>query len=96
MSLLDRALAAIRTRRVQAHNLGFTLVGVVGSVARGEEGPDSDVDIAYDVIGRASLLGLARLHIDLVDDLSRPVDLVDMSRVRPRMARELERDLIRA
>ena len=96
MSLLDQALQAIRRRRDLARSLGFDLVGVVGSVARGEASASSDIDVAYTVIGRASLLDLAGLHLELGDELGRKVDLVDISRVRPRMARELERDLVRA
>lgn len=69
---------------------------MVGSVARGEERPDSDVDVAYDVVGRASLLGLARIVIDLQDALGREVGVIDISRVGSAMRREIERDLVRA
>ena len=96
MSLLEEALEAVRRRRPQAAALGFDLQGVVGSVARGEARPDSDVDVVYEVAGPASLLALAHLHLGLVDDLGRPVDLIDLRQVRPRMAKELVRDLVRA
>jgi len=94
--LLDRALAAIRAERAKARALGFELIGVVGSVARGEERADSDVDVAYDVVGRASLLGLARVVVDLEDALQREIGVIDLSQVRPMMRDELERDLVRA
>lgn len=96
MSLLDRALDAIRARRPAARALGIELVGVVGSVARGEASVRSDVDVAYEVVGPASLLDLAGLHLDLSDELGRRVDMVDLRRVRPRMVRDLARDLVRA
>lgn len=94
--LLQKTLTAIRDERARALELGFELIGVVGSVARGEAGPESDVDVAYDVVGRASLFGLARIVNTLEDALDRDVDVVDLSQVRPFMREELERDLVRA
>ena len=72
------------------------LLGVVGSVARGEDRPDSDIDVAYDVVGRSSLLALARASLDLEADLNRTIDLVDISRVEPDLRLDLERDLVPA
>lgn len=94
--LLDRALEAIRARREQALARGIELIGVVGSTARGEEGPDSDVDVVYDVVGRSSLLALSRAMLDLEADLARKVDLVDISRVPDDVRLAFERDLVRA
>ena len=99
MALLDQALEAIRRERPAAAQLGFELIGVVGSVARGEERPESDVDVAYDVIEgrRASLLGLARIVLDLEAALGRAIGPIDLSQVRDRYwLEELNRDLVRA
>ena len=93
---LDEALAAIRGRREAMRARGIELIGVVGSVARGEDRPDSDVDVAYDVVGRASLLDVARAMLDLESDLGRKVDMVDISHAKPRLRRYFERDLVRA
>lgn len=94
--LLEQALASIRAHRPALRARGIELLGVVGSVARGQERPDSDVDVAYDVVGRSSLLALARASIDLEADLQRSIDLVDISRVEPELRHEFERDLVPA
>lgn len=94
--LLDRALAELRARREDARCKGIELIGVIGSVARGEDRPDSDVDVAYDVVGPASLLTLGGLLMDLQDALGRRVDMVDISMVRESRRRSMERDLVRA
>ena len=96
MSLLDEALEAIRRERPKARERGVELIGVVGSVARGENGPESDVDVAYDIVGRASLLDVARAMNALQDLLSRRVDMVDISVAKPRLKVAFERDLVRA
>ncbi|MGZ8362296.1 MAG: nucleotidyltransferase family protein [Caulobacteraceae bacterium] len=93
--LLDRALTAARARRRAAREKGIELIGVFGSVARGEEGEKSDVDFAYDIVGRASLLDLGGLLMDLRRDLSRKVDLVDISEAKPSLREAIERDLVR-
>ena len=94
--LLDRALAAIRARRAAARDRGVELLGVVGSVARDEAGPESDVDIAYAIVGKPSLFDLGGILMDMQDDLQRRVDLVDIARVKPAFREDVERDLVRA
>lgn len=83
-SLLDTVLETIRTRRddIEAR-YGIRLLGVVGSVARGEERPDSDVDVFADVTGTPSLLTVARAQNELEDLLGHPVDLVLKDELRP-------------
>ncbi|WP_397403683.1 nucleotidyltransferase family protein [Phenylobacterium sp.] len=95
-ALLEQALAAIRAHREEARASGLDLIGVIGSVARGDARPDSDVDIVYAVVGHASLLDLGGLQMDLQDQLRRPVDMVDLNQVRPRVRAIMERDLVLA
>ena len=60
---------------------GLTRIGIFGSVARGEQSSDSDVDVCYE--GKApSLLTLDRIQCDLEKLFGCPVDLV---RVRENM-----------
>ena len=53
-------------------------VDVFGSVARGEAGPDSDLDVLVEFVpgARASLLEMGAIREDLEDALGRPVDVV--------------------
>lgn len=94
--LLDRALAVIRAHRADARGRGVDLLGVIGSVARGDAGPESDVDVAYAIIGKPSLFDLGGILMDLQDDLQRRVDFVDVNRVKLRFKSAIERDLVRA
>ena len=50
---------------------------VFGSVARGEAGPDSDVDFLVEMEAGRSLFDLARLTVELEDLLLREVDIVE-------------------
>ena len=54
---------------------GLTRIGIFGSVARGEQSSDSDVDVCYN--GKApSLLTLDHIQCDLEKLFGCPVDLV--------------------
>jgi uncharacterized protein len=71
------------------------LLGVFGSVARGEDGPESDIDLLVELPDRMGLIGLARLERDLEAALGAAVDLVPERDLRPRVRASVERDLIR-
>lgn len=64
---------------------GATNVRVFGSFARGEAGPDSDVDFLIDLEPGRSLLDMSGLLIDLQDLLGRKVDLGTDRSLRPRI-----------
>jgi uncharacterized protein len=55
---------------------GARNVRVFGSVARGETGPESDVDFLVDLDPDRTLLDLGGLLMDLQDLLGRKVDMV--------------------
>jgi uncharacterized protein len=59
------------SRRATAHGQC-----VIGSLARGEAGAGSDLDVLVDMDGGASLLTMAALQNDLEDLLGRPVHVV--------------------
>jgi hypothetical protein len=84
---LGRRLARSR-RRVHdiAAAYGLSNVRVFGSVARGEDGPDSDVDLLVDVAPGVGLLRLARCTRDLEKLLDARVDLVPASDLKPGVA----------
>jgi predicted nucleotidyltransferase len=54
---------------------GATNVRVFGSVARGTDGPDSDLDLLVDVTGETSSWFPAGLMVDLEDLLGVEVDV---------------------
>ena len=65
-----------------ARRRGARDVRVFGSVARGEERPDSDVDLLVTLEPGRTLLDLARLELELEDLLGRPVDVVTAEGLR--------------
>jgi len=91
---LDQVLQVLRREQSRARAVGVELVGVVGSVARGEAGPDSDVDVVYDVTGQPSLFDLGGLMADLEDALGRKVDLVGRRAMKPERWIWMSRDLV--
>lgn len=94
-SLLDTVLETIRARRDEIEaRYGIRLLGVVGSVARGEERENSDVDVIIDIVGQPSLFSLSDVMFELGTALGRRVDLVDRETMRPSARAYLERDLV--
>lgn len=75
-------------KKYGAHN-----VRVFGSVARGDAGPESDVDLLVDFEPGRSLLQHASLLVELEDLLELKVDVVTESGLRPQVR---ERVLIEA
>lgn len=90
-TMLDRVLGRQRDAIVAAADKhGMSNVRVFGSVARGEDGPESDVDLLVDLAPEVSLFDLARLEVELTDLLGRPVDVVPARMLKPRVARTVE------
>jgi len=96
-ALLDTVLEAIRAHRddIEAR-YGIRLLGVVGSVARGEESAASDVDIFAEIAGRPTLFTIADAQILLETDLGRPIDLVLREELRPAALSYMTQDLVLA
>jgi predicted nucleotidyltransferase len=71
---------------------GARNVRVFGSVARGEERPDSDVDFLVEMAPGRSLLDVGGLQMDLQERLGQRVDVVTRKglkrRLMPRVLRE--------
>jgi predicted nucleotidyltransferase/DNA-binding XRE family transcriptional regulator len=71
-----------------------TNLRVFGSVARGEDRPDSDVDLLVDMPPDMGLLGLGRVQAELEAILGAKVDLVPASDLKPEARARAERDLV--
>lgn len=70
---------------------GFARLEVFGSVARGEEGDGSDVDVRYDLLpGRHLTWEVVDAADDLAAILGRPVDLVSRQAVHPLLRDRIE------
>jgi predicted nucleotidyltransferase len=91
---LPEVLEVLRARREEARAIGIELVGVVGSLARGEARPDSDVDVVFDPAAGFDYWRLGAFITRLGTIFERPVDLVDRQMMRPERWAWMSRDLI--
>ena len=98
-----RRLSGPVGRRVRRHRQdlvaaaaahGVSNLRVFGSVARGEDHPDSDVDLLADFPPGLSLSRLGRLEADLEAILGTRVDLIPAADLKPGVRQRVEPDLI--
>ena len=90
-TMLNRVLGRQRDAIVAAAaEHGMSNVRVFGSVARGEDGPESDVDLLVDLAPGVSLFDLGRVQVVLEQILERPVDVVPARMLKPRVAATVE------
>ncbi len=70
-------------------------LGLFGSLARNEAGPQSDVDLLVQFAGRATFDQYMSLRLYLEDLLGCRVDLVTRSALRPRLRAQVDAELVR-
>jgi uncharacterized protein len=73
---------------------GITHLRVFGSVARGEDRPDSDVDLLADIPEGVGLLELGRAREEMERILKTRVDLVPVGDLKPEVAKRVTKDLV--
>lgn len=88
MTLESLRLSAADIKVLAAHR-GASNIRVFGSVARGEAGPSSDVDLLVDLDPDRSLFDLGGLLMDLADLLGTEVDIVTEASLKPRVRRRV-------
>lgn len=94
--VLEEVLETLRARQDAVRQNKFRIVGVFGSVARGEARPDSDVDIVIEALDPgASLFDMGGVWSELNEALGRVVSLVELDPLPPRFRAAVERDLVR-
>jgi predicted nucleotidyltransferase len=93
---LDIVRSQLAAQEAELRRRGVRHLAVFGSVARGEDRADSDVDIAVEIEeGHAfSLIRMEEARLLLEDALHRPVDLGEIVSFRPRVRAAFERDRI--
>ena len=68
-------------------------IGIFGSVARGENMKNSDIDILYQLKDAVGLFNLVRIKNSLEERLSKKVDLVSEKSVHPKLKPYIMNDL---
>jgi uncharacterized protein len=91
VQILDR----LRAEAAALQKRGVEAMGLYGSVARGDNRLDSDVDLLLSLRPHSlSLFDLVQLQLDLERLLNRRVDLTTTPLSNPFLTKEIERDLI--
>jgi predicted nucleotidyltransferase len=92
----EQAIRTLKAHEAELRALGVQRLSLFGSLARGEAGPESDVDIAAE-FNREMRVGMFRfveINDRLREMLGTAVDLVGEPARRPRMQAEIDRDRI--
>ncbi len=91
-----RFLALLRRHEQELRGRGLTRLALFGSAARGDLGPESDVDLLIEVdpACRFGLFAFLDLKADLAAILGRPVDLAFPDALRPRLREAVLRDAV--
>jgi uncharacterized protein len=92
---VGRRVRRLRRELVEAATAhGVQNLRVFGSVARGEDRPDSDLDLLADLPSGMGLLGLGRVEAELEAIVGARVDLVPADTLKPGVSERVERDLV--
>jgi len=92
---LGRRVRDARSRlKAAAAAHGASNLAVFGSVARGQESVDSDVDLLADLPEDMGLFGLGRLQSDLAAILGTRADLVPEANLKPGMREAVRADRV--
>jgi uncharacterized protein len=91
---IQQILKAQKPYLVQTY--GITEIGVFGSYVRGEQRPDSDVDILIELArpARISLIGLVELECHLSDLLGVKADLAIKKNLRKRIGSRILSEVV--
>jgi predicted nucleotidyltransferase len=72
---------------------GVRKVAVFGSYVRGEEKPESDIDIIVEFSERKSLLQLVKIERELSEELGIKVDLLTEKSISPYLIDTIKREM---
>ncbi len=90
----DDVIAILRAHEAELRAAGIRHVSLFGSVARGDAGPDSDVDLVVELDreARIDLIRLVGLEREIGELLGRTVDLLPEPIEKARLRANIERD----
>jgi predicted nucleotidyltransferase len=97
MKTLDEITDILHCQKLYlAERYGVTEVGVFGSYVRGDQHPDSDIDVLVELEepSRISLLGLVELEYYLSDLLGAEVDVAIKKNLRKRVGRRILSEVV--
>lgn len=90
----DAIISLIRANRSRLDELHVKSLALFGSVARGDERPDSDLDLLVEFNVLPTFGGYFDLKEYLEELVGRPVDLVIQGDLKPRVRPNVEKEAI--
>ncbi len=80
-----------------AKECGIQIIGLVGSVAREQAKPESDLDIVYDrlLTRRVTLMDISRASRLIALKIGQEIDLIGWAAVKPHYRQFMSKDLVR-
>jgi uncharacterized protein len=102
-SRLFKAIGAIKSIQIELKDLGINHVGIFGSTARGEDSPESDIDILIDI--DVNRIGDILDYIDITEHIKKVindycsdvgVDIADYASLKSKIKANAEQDVIYA
>ncbi len=90
----EQILALLAKHRADLDRYDVRSLALFGSVVRGEQKPESDIDLLVEFEGPATFDGYMELKFYLEDLLGKPVDLVTQKALRPQLRPRIERELV--
>ncbi len=96
--LAEHVIATLRAHEAELRQAGIRRLSLFGSVARGDAGADSDVDLAAELDPEAGigLFALGALERRLAELVGRKVDLLPEPVEKQRLRANIDRDRRRA
>jgi uncharacterized protein len=96
--ILDHVVGVLRAQQAVLARMSVLHAAVFGSVARGDNRDDSDVDVMVEVDPAkvATIFDLGEVQQSLEEWLGRPVDVARRDRLRPHVAAEAEQEAVNA
>jgi|ERR1700744_3781049 predicted nucleotidyltransferase len=94
----ERALATLRLNETALRSRGIAHAALFGSVARGDNRPDSDIDILveFDPAARVTIFDYVAIKEYVAGLFEGPVDVIDREGLKPHLRSSSDRDAIYA
>lgn len=90
----EKILSTLKSHIKDFKRFHVASLAIFGSVARDDDGPDSDVDVLVRFEGQATFDLYMELKFYLEDLCKRKVDLVSEKALKPNLKKYIERDLV--
>ncbi|HYI04890.1 MAG TPA: nucleotidyltransferase family protein [Reyranella sp.] len=94
----DQIIATLKAAEPELRKRGIRHAALFGSVARGEERPDSDIDILveFEPGEEGSIYDYVRLKEYVAGLFEEPVDVIDRNALKPHLRPPASRDTVYA